>query len=37
MHRVTVTGLERRRISGGNMLGVFTLDMPPLTFETHGL
>jgi DEAD/DEAH box helicase domain-containing protein len=32
-----VTGFERRRISGGDLLGVFPLDLPPLTFETHGL
>ncbi|MBI5523686.1 MAG: DEAD/DEAH box helicase [Desulfarculus sp.] len=32
-----VTGFERRRLSGGDLLGVFGLDMPPLTFETHGL
>jgi DEAD/DEAH box helicase domain-containing protein len=33
----TVSGFERRRLSGGDLLGVFALDMPPLTFETHGL
>ncbi|MCA1905092.1 MAG: DEAD/DEAH box helicase [Desulfarculus sp.] len=32
----TVTGYERRRISGGELLGVFPLDLPPMTFETHG-
>ena len=32
-----VTGFERRRMSGGDLLGVFPLDMPELTFETHGL
>jgi DEAD/DEAH box helicase domain-containing protein len=33
----TVTGYERRRLSGGDLLGVFPLDLPPLIFETHGL
>lgn len=33
----SVTGFERRRMSGGDLLGVFPLDMPDLTFETHGL
>ncbi len=32
-----VTGFERRRLSGGDLLGVFPLDLPPLVFETHGL
>ncbi|KMY66418.1 hypothetical protein AAU61_18070 [Desulfocarbo indianensis] len=32
-----VTGFERRRMSGGDLLGVFPLDMEPQTFETHGL
>jgi DEAD/DEAH box helicase domain-containing protein len=31
----TVTGFERRRMSGQDLLGVFPLDLPPLTFETH--
>jgi DEAD/DEAH box helicase domain-containing protein len=33
----TITGFERRRLSGQDLLGVFPLDLPPLTFETHGL
>ncbi|MEW5913159.1 MAG: DEAD/DEAH box helicase [Thermodesulfobacteriota bacterium] len=33
----TVTGYERRRISGGDLLGVYPLELPPLIFETHGL
>ena len=33
----TVTGYERRRLSGGDLMGVYPLDLPPLTFETHGL
>ncbi len=33
----TVTGFERRRLSGGELLGVFPLDLPPQTFETFGL
>ncbi len=33
----TVNGFERRRISGQTLLGVFPLELPPLTFETHGL
>ncbi|MGD9123906.1 MAG: DEAD/DEAH box helicase [Desulfarculaceae bacterium] len=33
----TVTGYERRRLRGGDLLGVFPLDLPPLEFETHGL
>ena len=32
-----VTGYERRRLSGGDLLGVYPLDLPPLIFETHGL
>ncbi len=32
-----VTGYERRRMSGGDLLGVYPLDLPPLIFETHGL
>jgi DEAD/DEAH box helicase domain-containing protein len=32
-----VTGYERRRMSGGDMLGVYPLDLPPLIFNTHGL
>ncbi|MFH1058881.1 MAG: DEAD/DEAH box helicase [Pseudomonadota bacterium] len=33
----TVTGYERRRLSGGELLGVFPLDLPPLIFESYGL
>ena len=33
----TITGFERRRLSGGDLMGVYPLDLPPLTFETHGL
>ena len=33
----TVTAYERRHLRGGELLGVFPLEMPPLTFETHGL
>ena len=33
----TVTAYERRHLRGGELLGVFPLDMPQLTFETHGL
>jgi DEAD/DEAH box helicase domain-containing protein len=33
----SVNGFERRRMSGGDLLGVFPLDLPDLTFETHGL
>ena len=32
-----VTGYERRRLSGGDLMGVYPLDLPELTFETHGL
>ena len=37
--RVTdqVTGYERRRLSGQQLMGVYPLDLPPLIFETHGL
>ncbi len=33
----TVTGYEKRRVRGGNLLGIFPLDLPPLVFETQGL
>ncbi|MBU1155511.1 MAG: DUF1998 domain-containing protein, partial [Proteobacteria bacterium] len=33
----TVTGYERRRLSGGDLMGVYPLDLPPLTFETVGM
>ncbi len=33
----TVTGFEKRRVRGGNLLGIFPLDLPPLVFETQGL
>ncbi len=33
----TITGYERRRLSGQDLLGVYGLDLPPQTFETHGL
>jgi DEAD/DEAH box helicase domain-containing protein len=32
----TITAYERRHIRGGELLGVFDLEMPELTFETHG-
>ena len=32
-----ITGYERRNLRGGDLLGVFDLDLPPLIFETHGL
>ncbi len=32
-----VTGFERRRLSGGDLMGVYGLELPPLIFETHGL
>ncbi len=33
----TVTGFERRRLNGQDLLGIFPLDLPPLIFDTHGL
>ena len=33
----TVTGYEKRRVPGQELLGVFPLDLPPQTFETVGL
>lgn len=33
----TVTGYERRRLSGGDLMGVYPLNLPPLTFETVGM
>jgi DEAD/DEAH box helicase domain-containing protein len=33
----TITGYEKRRIPGQELIGVFPLDMPPQTFETVGL
>ncbi len=37
--RVTeqVTGFERRNLRGGDLQGVYPLELPPLVFETHGL
>ena len=37
--RVTeqVTGFERRNLRGGDLQGVYPLELPPLIFETHGL
>ncbi len=32
-----VTGYERRRLSGGDLMGVYPLELPPLTFETFGM
>ncbi|WP_338598936.1 DEAD/DEAH box helicase [Desulfoferula mesophila] len=32
-----VNGYERRRLSGGDLMGVYPLELPPLTFETVGL
>lgn len=32
-----ITGYERRRISGGGLMGQYDLKLAPLTFETHGL
>ncbi len=33
----TVTGYEKRRVRGGNLMGIFSLDLPPLVFETQGI
>ncbi len=33
----TVTGFERRRVRGQNLITVVPLELPPLTFETEGL
>ena len=33
----TVTGFERRKTRGGQLLNIVPLDLPPLTFETEGL
>lgn len=33
----TVTGYEKRSASGGRLLGVTPLDLPPTVFETEGL
>jgi len=33
----TVTGYEKRRVPGQELIGVFPLDLPPQTFETVGL
>jgi len=33
----TITGYEKRRIPGQELIGVFPLDLPPQTFETVGL
>lgn len=33
----TVTGYERRKVRGGQLLNIVPLDLPPLTFETEGL
>lgn len=32
-----VVGYEKRRISGGDLLGVYKLDLPPVQFETKGI
>jgi DEAD/DEAH box helicase domain-containing protein len=32
-----VTGYEKRRVRGGQSLGVFPLDLPPCVFETTGI
>lgn len=32
----TITGYEKRGLSGQELLGVFSLDLPPQTFETRG-
>ncbi len=32
-----VTGYERRKTRGGQLLNIVPLDLPPLTFETEGL
>ena len=33
----TITGYERRKVRGGQLLNIVPLDLPPLTFETEGL
>jgi len=33
----TITGYEKRRVPGRELIGVFPLDLPPQTFETVGL
>jgi DEAD/DEAH box helicase domain-containing protein len=33
----TVTGYERRRTRGGQLLSIVPLDLPPMLFETEGL
>jgi len=33
----TITGYEKRRMPGQELIGVFPLDLPPQTFETVGL
>ncbi len=33
----TVTGYERRRTRGGQLLSIVPLDLPPMVFETEGL
>ncbi|HEX9427263.1 MAG TPA: DEAD/DEAH box helicase [Candidatus Polarisedimenticolia bacterium] len=33
----TITGYEKRRLFGRDRLGLFDLDLPPLSFETVGL
>jgi DEAD/DEAH box helicase domain-containing protein len=33
----TVTGYERRRARGGQLLSIVPLDLPPMVFETEGL
>lgn len=32
-----VTGYERRKVRGGQILNIVPLDLPPMTFETEGL
>ncbi len=32
-----VTGYEKRAVKGGKLLGIVSLDMPPVVFETQGL
>lgn len=33
----TITGYERRKTRGGQLLNIVPLDLPPLTFETEGV
>jgi len=33
----TITGYEKRNVSGGRLLTIVPLNMPPITFETEGL